>query len=887
MKRAAPALTLLFLAAATLRGDPEPLAIGASSELFIPIVLKLGGVPPSFYTSELTLANRGLLPATVELVYTAAFGGGSGSATMTLEAGRQLVVPDAIEFLRSLKVPIPDSGSRGGTLRVRFSGLSSPADGFASVRTTTPVAEGRAGLAYAGPNVRALPVVPKALDSGTLSAGPYQATDYEPGDPFPAPAPQSPRAASLSAFKGTNPNGAWSLYIVDDTSGGDGELISGWCLNVRTTAGTQRPCTTQRNAIPATGTGDPSGAPAAVYPSALQIANLAGTVLNVAVELNDLQHDEPDDVDILLVGPTGLGVVILSDSGGSGFLSSDVTIDEAQVVLLLAGLRQTDRDRSNLAVLNPGSDADGDIVVRVTVYSRGAGGVQSFTLPDITLPPGGFQQINGILGMFNLTNGWAKVEKVSGGGPLYAYAVINDQGTSDGSFIPPVPNRPYGSRELTIAAVVEAGVFTTEVVLTNTTPASTVTLTLTYFSDNIATATKSAQTTVTLAPGEQLVIPNFLQYLRDKSIAGVGPAGTGFAGPLFVNVSFSDAQGVVVGARTSSPGGAGRYGVFYTGVVPDSSASTAWVYGLQQDGENRTNLAFVNTGTGSTPDVFKVEFFDGSTGQPAGTLDSVTVPSRSFLQIGTVLTQISPGARNAYAKVTRTGGFGSFIVYVVVNDGAGPGQRSGDGAFLPGERDCVYTINTSVAHGWSGGTASLSLSGSPCFWDAASNDPWIALRSASSGSGFATISYAVEANPVAAGRTGSLTVAGKTITVNQLGNLAGPYDGSWQSSDRPLSFRIDRNEVLSLSAAVNVTIGQCRAEGSFAIDYATRPAVFQNAFTGTVFIPAQSGGINLELSATFGSTTQAAGTYRVSYIVAGNAICFGFGGSTSFSAAKQ
>ena len=41
----------------------EPLAAqaltGASSSLFVPIVLSSAGVPPSFFTSELTLTNRG------------------------------------------------------------------------------------------------------------------------------------------------------------------------------------------------------------------------------------------------------------------------------------------------------------------------------------------------------------------------------------------------------------------------------------------------------------------------------------------------------------------------------------------------------------------------------------------------------------------------------------------------------------------------------------------------------------------------------------------------------------------------------------------------------------------------------------------------------------
>src|SRR6185436_5602596 len=101
-------------------------------------------------TSELTMTNRGTGRASLLFTYTAAIGSGSGTATDTLEAGQQRIMGDAIVYLRSLGVPIPSSGSQGGTLRVSFSGLSSPAAGGVTVRTTTSVPAGRAGLAYVG-----------------------------------------------------------------------------------------------------------------------------------------------------------------------------------------------------------------------------------------------------------------------------------------------------------------------------------------------------------------------------------------------------------------------------------------------------------------------------------------------------------------------------------------------------------------------------------------------------------------------------------------------------------------------------------------------------------------------------------------------------------------
>ena len=127
---------------------------GIGSRLFVPIVLRgRGRTPGSFFSSELTLTNRGTTTAAIHYTYTAAFGGGSGTAVEALGPGRQRVIPDAIGYLTGLGVPI-GSGSAGGTLAVEFSNLSSPSAAAVTVRVATPVEEGRgrAGLAFLGLN---------------------------------------------------------------------------------------------------------------------------------------------------------------------------------------------------------------------------------------------------------------------------------------------------------------------------------------------------------------------------------------------------------------------------------------------------------------------------------------------------------------------------------------------------------------------------------------------------------------------------------------------------------------------------------------------------------------------------------------------------------------
>ena len=68
-------------------------------------------------------------------------------------------------------------------------------------------------------------------DNGRLVSQAYRTSNYEgTGDVFPSPAPPLPYGSNLNIFKGSNPNGVWSLYIYDDVSGEGGALSGGWSL---------------------------------------------------------------------------------------------------------------------------------------------------------------------------------------------------------------------------------------------------------------------------------------------------------------------------------------------------------------------------------------------------------------------------------------------------------------------------------------------------------------------------------------------------------------------------------------------------------------------------------------------------------------------------------
>ena len=70
---------------------------------------------------------------------------------------------------------------------------------------------------------------------GPLPPGSYRPTNYDDDhgpDVFPPPAPNTTGAASLAAFDGTDPNGTWRLFAVDDDDGALTRIDGGWSLDI-------------------------------------------------------------------------------------------------------------------------------------------------------------------------------------------------------------------------------------------------------------------------------------------------------------------------------------------------------------------------------------------------------------------------------------------------------------------------------------------------------------------------------------------------------------------------------------------------------------------------------------------------------------------------------
>lgn len=84
---------------------------------------------------------------------------------------------------------------------------------------------------------------------------------------------------------------------------------------------------------------------------------------------------------------------------------------------------------------------------------------------------------------------------------------------------------------------------------------------------------------------------------------------------------------------------------------------------------------------------------------------------------------------------------------------------------------CTYAIApTSQAVGAGGGSVAVSVSApGGCAWTATSNAPWVTIASGASGTGNGTVTLSVSANASTSARSGTVTIAGQSFTVQQSG----------------------------------------------------------------------------------------------------------------------
>src|SRR4030095_5745385 len=195
-------------------------------------------------------------------------------------------------------------------------------------------------------------------------------------------------------------------------------------------------------------------------------------------------------------------------------------------------------------------------------------------------------------------------------------------------------------------------------------------------------------------------------------------------------------------------------------------------------GSNRTGTMTV---AGKT-----VTFTQSASGCPATvTPTSVTVPmigqtSALSVTTGTSCTWTAVSNVGWITVTSATGSGIGQVNYTVAANSTGVtriGTMTVAGqtvTFTQSGTGCGATVTpTSVTVPSIGQTSALSVtSGTSCSWTAVSNVAWITVTSAT-GSGIGQVNYTVAANSTGVDRTGTMTVAGQTITFTQTGTGCG------------------------------------------------------------------------------------------------------------------
>ena len=124
-----------------------------------------------------------------------------------------------------------------------------------------------------------------------------------------------------------------------------------------------------------------------------------------------------------------------------------------------------------------------------------------------------------------------------------------------------------------------------------------------------------------------------------------------------------------------------------------------------------------------------------------------------------------------------------------------------------------------------------------CDWNAVSNDSFITIDSGSTGSNNGTVGFTVAPNTTSAARTGTLTIAGRTVTINQDAAPVANNDTATTDEDTPVNINVLANDTDPDGDTLSVVSVTQGAHGTVSInaDKTVRYTPAQDYFGGDSF----------------------------------------------------
>lgn len=339
------------------------------------------------------------------------------------------------------------------------------------------------------------------------------------------------------------------------------------------------------------------------------------------------------------------------------------------------GLRENETTRTNLAVAHAGGGSNGPLAISIQLFD-GPTGTAAGDPIAFTLRPGEWKQFSSILATAGVAQGWARVSATAGNDRFLTYASVTDGssqggGTSDGSFV------EAGGTDGTLPIALAAPNFKTELVLANSS-GGTAQVSVTYVAaEALTSSTTTGIASFTMPARTQMIEPDVIAFLRSRGLAI--PEGGTNGGTLRVTGASAYAR---VYSPNPDPAVGGTFGVAFRSVPSSSRANTeAWIYGLRQDGETRSNVAVANAiPFGDARYTFEVTVLDASRNLPQKTFVKVLGAGQWF-QWNAILESAGLTVGNVRVRCTSPGG-GDFVAYGISNNGARPGVGTSDGSYI-------------------------------------------------------------------------------------------------------------------------------------------------------------------------------------------------------------
>jgi uncharacterized repeat protein (TIGR03803 family) len=316
---------------------------------------------------------------------------------------------------------------------------------------------------------------------------------------------------------------------------------------------------------------------------------------------------------------------------------------------------------------------------------------------------------------------------------------------------------------------------------------------------------------------------------------------------------------------TTEAGGANGFGTVFR-VTPSGGLTNLWSFTGCSDGADPEGALL----QGNDGNLYGTTYGSGSGASPYGTVFRLG-PGGTF----TNLWSFAGGVDGAYSYATLVQG----------NDGALYGTALvggpyGDGTVFRIDAGlCAYALtpnNADFSSAGGPGSVTVTPTGTNCVWTDVSNSGFITITSGSGGTGSGTVSYTVAADTDSNsfGRTGTMTIAGRTFTVTQASPACSftldSTNASFSAAGGPGSVTVSVNgpncawTAASNSGFIIITSGS-GSGGNGTVTYAVQANASSFPLTGTMTIAGQTftvtqGGFGCSATLTLSSSLAGGGT---------------------------